>query len=236
MRNILPKLKHEIVLTYPRYFEHDGAKVKTHLHNMKMRLAYRGIRMFWFMEFQQRGAAHFHALLDKEISIEELRKIWYEIVGSNDARHLRKGAYSAPIRNNVAMSRYLTSYLTKQEQKTVPESFRNVGRYWGYSLSLITITTKLIFGSRAELQEIRKLFRSLRRYQEAKRRHWKSRKPLPKNPYSTYRRGDYLTLRDIRPVIEELRPRGLDVSLYEGEAEAGQAGFSPPDGPAPLTL
>ena len=45
--------------------------------------------------------------------------------------------------------------------------------------------------------------------------------------------GDYLTARFGRLFVEELRRRGLDTSLFEGEADSGRAGFSPPDGVAP---
>jgi hypothetical protein len=124
----MDKMKYEIGLTYPFKFPVDGLVVKDHLHKFKMRLAYQDIKMFWFLEFQKRGAPHFHGLIDKEIDKKELKQMWYDIVGSNDPKHLRRGAHIEIIHTPEGALHYLTGYLTKLEQKTVPENFRNLGR------------------------------------------------------------------------------------------------------------
>ena len=176
LRNVMSQMKYEMGLTYPKEFPMDGAIVKEQLHKLKQRLATRGIRCFWFLEFQKRGAAHFHAVLDKEIESKELKQIWYEIVGSGDEKHLRRGAHVAPIRLPKAMLPYLTNYLTKQEQKKVPESYLNLGRYWGYSLSLFPKHIKVILGTPEDIRIFRASLRSLRRWHKSRTRHWRRKR------------------------------------------------------------
>ena len=213
----MPKMTHEIGLTYPKTFPVDGEIVKTHLHKIKLRLGYRDIKIFWFMEFQQRGAAHFHMLSNKEIDADELKKMWFEIVGSDDLLHLKHGAHIEPIRTPEGALHYLTGYLTKQEQKIVPVSYRNLGRYWGYSLSLLPHSIKVIFGTPKELRMFKSIFRPIRKWIKSRKRQWKSKKKYKpiRNIYTVYLPGEYLTVRNGRLYTEELRRRGLDVSLFE---------------------
>jgi hypothetical protein len=175
--------------------------------------------MFWYLEFQQRGAPHFHGLISKGVDGKELRKIWYKIVGSNDPKHLRRGAHIAPIRTSEGMLHYLTGYLTKQEQKTVPEEYRSLGRFWGYSRSLLDpYIIKIIFGTQSELRAFRaKHIRPIRRWVENQRKFWKNKKKIRKftNQYSEYIPGQYLTVINGRRWINELKRHGLDTSLFE---------------------
>jgi hypothetical protein len=179
----------------------------------------RGIESFWFLEFQKRGAPHFHGIISKEVGDEELRKEWFKIVNSNDAKHLIHGAHISPIRSTDGYAHYLTSYLTKEEQKIVPPEFQDVGRFWGYSLSLLEPNIiKIIIGTQSELRAFRaKHIRPLRRWMDNKRKHWKFIKKPKKyiNIYSNYSPGDYLTARDGRKYVEELKCRGLNISLFE---------------------
>lgn len=177
--------------------------------------------MFWFMEFQQRGARHFHAILDKEIEQDELRRIWYEIVGSQDSRHRKHGAHISVIRSPKGIRKYLASYLTKQEQKTVPPFYDGAGRFWGYSRGLIRILSRIIIGTPEELAIVRRNFRVFRRWQKARYRKWNKgskypRKMLKINPYAYYMPGEYLTITDARDLMEKLKGTSLDNGLFEG--------------------
>ena len=214
LRNIMSNMTHEIALTYPANFPVDGLIVKEHLHKFKLRLHYRDIKMFWFMEFQKRGAAHFHGLINQPIDENELKRIWYEIVGSGDPKHLKHGAHIEVIRTPEGALHYLTGYLTKQEQKIVPEHFRNLGRYWGYSLSLFPKHIKVIFGRPEQIRTFRKELRTIRRWFNSKTRNWKHFKRT-RNPYVRYRPGDYLTVFRANIFIEELKRRELSTELWE---------------------
>jgi hypothetical protein len=219
LRNTIGKMTHEIGLTYPREFSTNGKEVKEHLHKMTQWFRDNEIEFFWFLEFQKRGAPHFHGIISKEVEDVVLKKEWYKIVGSNDPRHFIHGAHIEPIRSTAGYAHYLTSYLTKEEQKLVPQEFQDVGRFWGYSRSLLDpYIIKIILATKSELQAFRsKHIRPLRRWMDNKRKNWKFKKKPQKyiNIYSSYSPGDYVTIRDGRKYINELERRGLDTSLFE---------------------
>jgi hypothetical protein len=120
-----------LTLTYPGQFSTDGREVKRHWDNMRRWLVRRGVAGAWFMEFQERGAPHFHCFLTGEVAKEDVALAWYQIVGSGDHRHARAGIRIEALRELHAAGAYAAKYLKKQEQKEVPEAFQNVGRFWG---------------------------------------------------------------------------------------------------------
>jgi hypothetical protein len=120
-----------LTLTYPGQFSTDGREVKRHWANMRRWLSRRGVAGAWFMEFQERGAPHFHCFLTGEVPKCEVAAAWYQIVGSGDHRHARAGTRIEVLREVHAAGAYAAKYLKKQEQKEVPEGFSDVGRFWG---------------------------------------------------------------------------------------------------------
>ena len=130
VRNML-QANYIITLTYPREFSSDGKEVKHHLELMREWFRYRGVSAFWFLEFQARGAPHFHLFTDNPVEAKELSRKWYEVVGSGDEKHLRAGTQIQRIRKPHAIAAYAAKYATKKEQKEVPQGYSNVGRFWG---------------------------------------------------------------------------------------------------------
>lgn len=123
---------HIVTLTYPAQFPTDGKVVKYHLVLLKKWLQYTyGVSAAWFLEFQERGAPHYHLIADKAIDKAALSQRWYEIVGSGDEKHLRAGTQVAVIRKPHAIAAYVAKYAAKGEQKQVPADYQNVGRFWG---------------------------------------------------------------------------------------------------------
>jgi hypothetical protein len=124
-----------ITLTYPRKFETDGQEVKRHLNLFLKRLARRYDHSYlWFLEFQQRGAPHYHLLTTiAEVVIDKLwiSEAWWEIVESMDRAHLLAGTRVETLRKKGAW--YAVKYAYKMKQKSVPKNYRNVGRFYGYS-------------------------------------------------------------------------------------------------------
>lgn len=125
-----------ITLTYPAVFPTDGKVSKSHLAAMikRLRRAIPGIEYLWFMEFQQRGAVHYHILTDtpaRQIGRKWLSRSWYEIVGSEDKKHLAAGTRLEALR--IPGGRYAIKYAQKMRQKTVPLGYRNCGRFFGFS-------------------------------------------------------------------------------------------------------
>lgn len=146
-----------ITMTYPRVFEIDGRAVKNHLKLFKKRYEYRYQRRgLWWLEFQERGAPHFHVL--SEVNLAECGDIvckrrrgkrdgqsyltcqaeedwlscaWYDIVDSGDEKHLRAGCAWEVVEKTEGALRYAAAHAGKRKQKIVPAAFRNVGRFWG---------------------------------------------------------------------------------------------------------
>jgi hypothetical protein len=95
----------------------------------------------WFLEFQRRGAPHFHllvfgsgfALLDLPTFQKWLSSAWAEIVAHPDPleyqKHLSAGTGSEWVRGEHFG--YALKYAAKLEQKKVPAEFSDIGRFWG---------------------------------------------------------------------------------------------------------
>jgi hypothetical protein len=135
--------------------------VKRHLEALKKRLMRRfpDIRGIWFLEFQRRGAPHFHLLISIDLSLHgeliQMRRtgkfrgqkskffftvprlqdlvsdLWYRIVVSGDLAHKKAGCCWEVLESEEAAQRYAAMHAAKPKQKEVPPDFRNVGRFWG---------------------------------------------------------------------------------------------------------
>jgi hypothetical protein len=125
------QLKVMLTLTYPGEFPMDGRLVKRHWHNMRTWLVRQGIKGAWFLEFQKRGAPHFHVFLNGRVEASQVSQRWYEIVGSEDLNHLLAGTRIEMLREQHAACAYAAKYASKVEQKEPPEGFTEVGRFWG---------------------------------------------------------------------------------------------------------
>jgi len=89
---------------------------------------------FWFMEFQERGSIHFHLFTTHKFPKEWIAKSWYQVVGSEDKRHLFAGTRIESIRSGRhGICAYASKYAAKSTQKKVPVEFGWVGRFWGVS-------------------------------------------------------------------------------------------------------
>lgn len=146
-----------ITLTYPGEFPLDGRRVKTHLESFRQdflkRYQRRGI---WWLEFQKRGAPHFHIVTEVDLrecgdltvkrrsgrrrgdsyltcQDEEtwLSRRWYAIVGSGDPRHLLAGVSWEVVEQTEGAIRYMATHGAKRKQKQVPKEYLGVGRFWG---------------------------------------------------------------------------------------------------------
>lgn len=145
-----------ITLTYPAEFPYDQATIKKHLDTflkaldraIKTELSY-----LWIMEFQRRGAPHYHVWINEALPvplIEFKRKgkqsaivnpdrqkwcseTWFRIVESNDMKHLRAGACWEAVRDVDGAKKYITKECSKKHQKTLPDGWTNAGRWWGAS-------------------------------------------------------------------------------------------------------
>ena len=149
-------------VTYPREFPTDGRAVKAHFKALRQSMLhyFPGVRGVWWMEFQKRGAPHFHVLTDIDLASKAdlshaemvwrrrkrhasngywtfdplekwLLSRWYEIVSSGDPAHLVAGCAWEMIESTEGALRYTAAHASKRKQKQVPPDFQNVGRPWG---------------------------------------------------------------------------------------------------------
>jgi len=143
LRGCAAEYRAMVTLTYPHAFPLDGRTCKDHLRRFIQELRRWAGRngtfsvrwsCFWFLEFQERGAPHFHLFCTDFVPKEYVAAVWYRIVGSEDERHFRAGTRIEELRSGRAGTvSYATKYAAKAEQKVVPEGFENVGRFWGVS-------------------------------------------------------------------------------------------------------
>ena len=133
------RFKVMITTTYPKIFPTDGRLAKKHLKAILQKVVRRfSCKHLWFMEFQKRGAVHFHIMTtqngyDKHTDIDWLKDKWFDIVDSGDTRHRDAGTQIKAIRKADGAMRYVSKYASKQEQKMVPLFCSDFGRFFGWS-------------------------------------------------------------------------------------------------------
>lgn len=131
------QLPYFLTLTYPAEWTWDAELWKRQLKIFSQRF----IRRFptagfiWKLEFQQRGAPHFHPFVWGIPESEGLRAIidfiseaWFQVVGSGDEKHFIAGTRVEKMRSATAAIRYVSGYASKTDQTLVG---KKVGRYWG---------------------------------------------------------------------------------------------------------
>lgn len=126
-----------ICLTYPADWPKDGRAVKRHLDTFGKRCRRISAFFAWALEYQSRGAPHFH-LLARFPDGWDVGKVrgwvalnWFEVVGSGDEKHLHAGTSAECVNNAECAGWYISHYLGKEYQKTVPEGVTLPGRMWG---------------------------------------------------------------------------------------------------------
>lgn len=169
-----------ITLTYPADFPADGKLVKRHLNAFltALRRKLPGVAYLWFLEFQRRGAPHFHLFVSEALpeplgemlrSAGRVRKtvrvhwpwqdwvseVWFRIVKSGDEKHLLAGAAWEAIESPDGAARYASKECYKVWQKAVPKAFQNVGRFWGASRNVKICDGQFI---PATVDQVRALF------------------------------------------------------------------------------
>lgn len=126
-----------LTVTYPAEFPTDGREVKRHLNALCAWLRRKKVAYVWIMEFQERGAPHFHFLVAGWLNKKEVAQRWTAIVNptfpSERAKMLEASTRIEAVKNPDHVGGYMGAYMSKLEQKIVPKEFKNVGRFWGAS-------------------------------------------------------------------------------------------------------
>ncbi len=164
-----------ITLTYCRNYPKDGEIIKRQLNSFLTytRKLIPGVKYLWFLEFQKRGAPHYHILLSSpynEVISERLALSWVNIAtiegDKADFKYLRFILWFNSTARKVkniegcqfwqdaksadGLSHYAVKYASKLEQKTCPNNYLNVGRFWGSSRNLIVYDNEVQYGRYAK--------------------------------------------------------------------------------------
>ena len=117
LRECLPEYRQMVTLTYPFCYPTNGPESKEHLKRFLQEVKreydrsegvtdeFGGIEKhssFWFLEFQQRGAPHYHIFLTWAPRKEWVAATWYRICNSEDPRHLHAGTRTEFLRTGRA--------------------------------------------------------------------------------------------------------------------------------------
>lgn len=134
----------QFCLTYHENIPTDGRTCKRHLDILLkfLRRQIQGLAYLWVLEFQKRGAPHFHLFLsippDRELQ-GKLASRWRQITGETE-KHERFHAHEDNwISWEMGSGAYLCKYLDKAAQKDVPDNFQDVGRFWGCTRGMVTV-------------------------------------------------------------------------------------------------
>lgn len=136
-RNVLPLF---LTMTYPSSYPDDPTEWKRHLNDVwakRLKRKHPQAGYIWRLEFQKRGAPHFHLLVygvDSEIEIFRrwLSESWYDVVASDDEKHLRAGTNARQTRSAHGAMVYLAKEIAKTKQADISDTFPDgVGRWWG---------------------------------------------------------------------------------------------------------
>lgn len=128
-------------LTYPEEFP-DPQTAKSHLRAFmeRMRRAYPQASGIWRLEFQDRGAPHFHILFFNLpfIHWSHVRKAWKEIIGVPDDQYVRIEVKA--VRSFKGVMSYASKYVCKPaagdeggeaDPTLVSIAYLHAGRVWG---------------------------------------------------------------------------------------------------------
>lgn len=121
-----------VTLTYPAQFSQESSIQRAHFKSwlMRLRRKFSKASAIWKLEFQRRGAPHWHLLLINVpfLARQWLSKSWYQVVGSNDPRHLAAGTNVQRAESRRKAVSYVAKYIAKVP---IGESPAWQGRFWG---------------------------------------------------------------------------------------------------------
>lgn len=185
-------LPYFVTLTYHHMWPGNYAGRKRHLDALRKRLErrYGELSAVWRLEFQKRGAPHYHLLLfvrpgqvsdgrgmtrkqQRRDALLRLRNniawMWHEIVDPQDMQLLNAGTGVEEVKSWRGVNAYAAKYMGKLEQLRVEVG--PVGRYWGTwrrdHLPITCVTTQV---SVREAFRIRRALRGVSRVRYRNRR------------------------------------------------------------------
>jgi len=125
-------------LTYPKDFPTEAKVYKGHLKEYHRRFdkKYGPIPGVWRLEYQKRGAPHYHIMyLDCPfIPIDDWCNLWADVVGSSDPNHRKIGVDVKLVtggKESKLVCHYLAKYVAKTDNRLKDCILIKPGRWWG---------------------------------------------------------------------------------------------------------
>lgn len=169
------KLKSMLTLTYSERWTRSGRQAKSQLNYYltRLRRLFVPLSYLWFLEFQVRGAPHFHVLLSVPVDEDlrgELARLWVMAVSPENGEeaekmrrvHTHRAAWE-DLRSEDGAKRYALKYALKTKQKEVPVGFQDVGRFWGCSRDISRSANEVEWQADLSEWDARKLIAALGR-------------------------------------------------------------------------
>jgi hypothetical protein len=163
-----------VTLTYPAEFPNDKTIYKADLEKFLKRLVYRFPKVagFWRLEFQKRGAPHYHLLIWGLPYSKAIQKfisyLWYMTVKSGDEKHLWAGTQVQKVRSWRGVMSYASKYMAKEM-----DFGQECGRVWGY-FNAGHIPWSKVLEVEISQEKVIKAMRLMRRYARIKARDFPS--------------------------------------------------------------
>lgn len=162
-----------VTLTYPGTWPETREERKGHFDAFQKRMErkFGKFPAVWRLEFQRRGAPHYHLLMFSDVfDVVPMRELvafvsqsWYESCGRICPEHLAAGTQVSRARSWKGVNGYAAKYLAKLESLSVAES---PGRFWGvWRKDLLPIAyedTQLTLSGFFKLRRVFRRYGSLR--------------------------------------------------------------------------
>lgn len=220
-----------VTLTYPGEYPSDGITTKNHLRRFLQELQREAKRSgkesaplfsaFWFLEFQGRGAPHYHIFTNTPVNKAWASKRWYDIVGSEDIRHLHAGTRCEKlVRGRAGTISYASKYAAKMEQKLTPKGFENVGRFWGvYGIRFVMAADTFVSKADAGYSNVSKAVKNLIKFVNSRVEAGDAEVIIKKNGVRVLSIHCRVAMRRIRMLVSAISAETLVRYDYFSDAE-----------------
>lgn len=175
-----------VTLTYPGEYSDDWRAWKRDLDTLTKRLRRKWNRcsIVWRLEYQERGAPHFHLLVFGVDFIPHrwLAKAWYDVVGSGDYNHLKAGTEVRRVKSFKQVCYYAAKYISKVQDV----QSRSDGRMWGiYGREYLPVLVVVFALSDKAYYQAKRYLRRWLRGKLKKRIRWSSARSQGLTAYLT---------------------------------------------------